>query len=196
MQRLRALNAGARLNTLEQCSTPLATQGKGYVSIGMKRHSMSARLTRSQDKRARPSLAPGTLLGGNSTAMAPAQPSQPSSSSGSASAVSAKAQGQGLGPFTSAPSQPTTTTSNSSSSQSQDQQQTLVGPFTTNNGPMSSSSTSASTSANTSAGGKVELPELFASVALDTPFYQAQVCMLSMHAINTSSQRSVYVPHQ
>ena len=167
MQRLRALNAGARLNTLEQCSTPLATQGKGYVSIGMKRHSMSARLNRSQDKRARPSLAPGALLGSSTTTVSSQQqPQPPASSSGSASVVvSAKAQGQGLvsangsGPF---------------SFQPQDQQQTIVGPFTTAPVPSSSATTSATATATTSIGSKVELPELFATVALDTPFYHAQ----------------------
>ena len=50
MQRLRALNAGARLNALDQCSTPLATGGKGSVAArgSMHRHSISvaARLTR------------------------------------------------------------------------------------------------------------------------------------------------------
>ena len=173
MQRLRALNAGARLNTLEQCSTPLATQGKGYVSIGMKRHSMSARLNRSQDKRARPSLAPGMMLGSTTTAPPQSQPQQSSSTvvGSTAVVVSGKASGQGLvsasgsGPFSALPTVPT-------SSQSQEQPSTLVGPFTTTTN--ATASMPSSTSATTSANGKVTLPELFATVALDTPFYQAQ----------------------
>ena len=51
MQRLHALNVGARLNSLDQCGTPLAA--KGSMSIGMKRHSL---LARSTTKKSRASL--------------------------------------------------------------------------------------------------------------------------------------------
>ena len=56
MQRLAALNAGARLNSLDQCGTPLAA--KGTMSIGMKRHSLSVnhRLAKSSTKRPRASV--------------------------------------------------------------------------------------------------------------------------------------------
>ena len=64
MQRLRALNAGARLNALDQCSASLATGGKGVASMGKHRHSvaMSTRGGRPIDHRARPSLAPAASV--------------------------------------------------------------------------------------------------------------------------------------
>jgi hypothetical protein len=56
MRRLSALNAGARLNSLEQCGTPLAA--KGSMSIGMKRHSLSVtrHMAQSSSKRSRASV--------------------------------------------------------------------------------------------------------------------------------------------
>jgi hypothetical protein len=56
MRRLSALNAGARLNSLEQCGTPLAA--KGTMSIGMKRHSLSVtrHMAQSSSKRSRASV--------------------------------------------------------------------------------------------------------------------------------------------
>ena len=60
MQRLHALNAGARLNSLDQCGTPLAAT-KGSMSIGMKRHSLSINhhLARSVTKMSRASISSG-----------------------------------------------------------------------------------------------------------------------------------------
>ena len=56
MQRLHALNVGARINSLDQCGTPLAA--KGSMSIGMKRHSLSINhhLARSTTKKSRASV--------------------------------------------------------------------------------------------------------------------------------------------
>ena len=56
MRRLSVLNAGARINTLNQCGTPLAA--KGSMSIGMKRHSLSVtqHLAQSNSKKHRASV--------------------------------------------------------------------------------------------------------------------------------------------
>jgi hypothetical protein len=56
MRRLSVLNAGARINALDQCGTPLAA--KGSMSIGMKRHSLSVtqHLAQSHSKKHRASV--------------------------------------------------------------------------------------------------------------------------------------------
>ena len=56
MRRLSVLNAGARINALDQCGTPLAA--KGSMSIGMKRHSLSVtqHLAQSHSKKHRASI--------------------------------------------------------------------------------------------------------------------------------------------
>ena len=56
MRRLSVLNAEARINTLNQCGTPLAA--KGSMSIGMKRHSLSVtqHLAQSNSKKHRASV--------------------------------------------------------------------------------------------------------------------------------------------
>ena len=62
MRRLSVLNAGARMNTLEQCATPLAA--KGSMSIGMKRHSLSVTryLAQSNSKKSRASMSAASAI--------------------------------------------------------------------------------------------------------------------------------------